>query len=240
MLNVMKNYAIAILIILCYHLSVSAKINNGFLYEKFKLEKEIEHLYKLLYEAENGKTFKQLEKKVKGLQKRYEKVYNYFLETEQLISDIKSIDSELFELVSNVTNSEGTITQVFIKYVDRSSKECKDLGGTHFTASGYTVVGQWKTNKNICTSVYGANTISIIIVKGCDAPFALAHEFAHVLYMVPHLNSYLSFLKNTSMIEKFNSGHSPYDPSYAFIKSVESSFKNKHKAFKKHLKNIKV
>ncbi len=44
-----------------------------------------------------------------------------YFDTEQLISEIRSIDPELFEKVSIVANSEGTLTHVYVRYVDRTS-----------------------------------------------------------------------------------------------------------------------
>ena len=42
------------------------------------------------------------------------------------------------------------------------------------------------------------------------------------------------------MLNKFNHGHSPFDPSYAFVESTENDFRNKHDDYRKKMKLMEL
>ena len=238
----MKKYAIAIIIVCC-HLSVSANIINGFILEKLKLEIEIQNLVKLSEEAESNKLSIKLERKLNRLRKEYFKVSQSYSETAQLILEFERIDPILFDRVSKVTNSEGTLTHVYVKYVNHDSKEFNYYNEFHYEAFGYTLVGQWDQHENYCTSNYGTNTISVTIVNGCDKRIVLAHEFGHVLYVVPNLKSYFKFMHyNRYKNNKYNKGHGPFDPSNKFVQQIEDSFREKYNSFlaSEKISNVEV
>ena len=87
----MKKYAIAIVIILCCHLSVSANIINGFIPEKLKLEIEIQNLVKLSEEAKSNKLSIKLERKLNRLRKKWAILNQCYSETAQLILEFERI-----------------------------------------------------------------------------------------------------------------------------------------------------
>ncbi len=162
-----------------------------------------------------------------------------FNETDQLLIITKLIDPELYEDVSQVTNSEGSMTHVYVRYVNRTAKEFTFYIDNHFKANAYTSVRQAADNKNVCESLYETNLITVSIGKGCDEKLALGHEFAHVLYIVPNLSEYTEFLNNNNchVNNKFCVGHSPFDPGYVFINAVEDQFKARYKKYLKGSKN---
>ena len=234
----MKKYDFIIAILLCHFLSGHASIVNGFLQEKFRLQREIKNAVELLKEDNTVKATKQIERKLKQLRKKYAIVLTKYAETEQLLSAIESIDPDLYEEVSKVTNADGTLTHVYVKYVDRNSEEFTDLTENHFKAFAYTCVSQSPTDKNVCTSCFGTNTINVTIGKGVNEKLKLAHEFGHVLYMVPNLSDYFEFLnKYNKNLKKFRSGHSPFDPSYSFVASTENNFRSKLNEYLESIKN---
>ncbi len=234
----MKKYAFIIAIILCHFLSVHASIINGFLQEKYLLQKEIKNTVEMLNEDNSDKTTKQIERKLRQLRKKYAEVMTKYLETEQLLSEFENRDPDLFDRVSKVTNSEGTLTHVYVRYVERTSEEFTDLTRKYFKAFAFTCVNQSPNNKNVCTSLFGTNTIDVTIGKGVNEKIKLAHEFGHVLYMVPNLSDYNNFLdKNIRKLNKCNHGHSPFDPSYAFVESIEKNFRIKYNDYLKSSKN---
>lgn len=233
----MKKSALIIMIFLCHFLSVHASIINGFLQQRYLLEKEIRSQNQLLNEDNTDKTKRQINYKLKQLQKKYTIVEVKYTETEQFLNEFKNIAPELFAQVSEVTNAEGTLTHVLVRYVNRTSQEFIDLSKGHFVAFAYTGVSPLPSNKNICVSNGGTNTITVTVGKGNNAEVKLAHEFGHVLYMVPNLQDYFEFLhKFNKKLNKFSSGHSPYDPSYAFVESVENIFRTKYIEYKKRMK----
>jgi len=222
----MKNYALAILILLCASLSLNAAIVNGFLQEKQKLEKEIRITVDVLNSDPLQKTKKQLEKKLRQMRKRYEEVSVNHARTAELLTIFQFIDPQFYSEVSKVTNAEGTLTHVYVRYVDKSSDEFTYFSREHFNAKAYTSVSPMVNHPNVCTSLYGTNTITVTIGIGCDEMLALAHEFAHVLYIVPNLKEYTYFMKyqNKTTNPLAQHGHSWNDSSAAFLKSIEDSF----------------
>ena len=235
----MKKYALAVMILLCPFLYAQANIINGFLQEKFKLEKEIRKMVELLNDKSTEKAEKQIEKQLKHLRKEYELVSKEYAQTAELLETFEYIDPELFARVSKVTNAEGTLTHVYVRYVNRSSEEFTYFTNKYFIGKAYTSVRQSLDNQHVCTSFYGANTITITIGIGCDEKYALGHEFAHVLYIVPNLNAYTYFMKyqNKKVLNAPSHGHGSNDPSFAFVKSVEDSFESKYNNYLSKTKN---
>jgi hypothetical protein len=222
----MKKYALAILILLCASLSLQSAIINGFLQEKQKLEKEIRSTVDVLNSDPLEKTNKQLEKNLRQIRKRYEEVSVNYARTAELLTIFQFIDPQFYSEVSKVTNAEGTLTHVYVRYVDKSSDEFTYFSREHFNAKAYTSVSPMTNHPDICTSLYGTNTITVTIGIGCDELIALAHEFAHVLYMVPNLKEYVYFMKyrNNKINLTAQHGHSWNDTSSTFMKSIENSF----------------
>jgi hypothetical protein len=233
----MKNYALAVVTLLCSILTVNAAVINGFSQKKQQLKKEINRAVELLNAKTSDKTKKQIEKQLKRLRKEYEIVSTKYAQTAELLSAFQFIDPELFAKVSKVTNADGTLTHVYVRYVSRSSEEFTYFTRNHFPAKAYTSVNQSPDNQNVCSSFYGTNTITITIGIGCDEKLVLGHEFAHVLYIVPNLRKYTYFMKFRNMkVNIASHGHSPNDPSYAFLKSVEDSFASKYNKYKENNK----
>ncbi len=225
----MKNYALAVMTLLCSILSVNAAVINGFSQEKQQLKKKINKAVELLNATSSAKAEKKIEKQLKHLRKEYEIVSTKYAQTAELLSTFEFIDPELFAKVSKVTNADGTLTHVYVRYVNRSSEEFTYYTRNHFPAKAYTGVRQSPNNENVCTSFYGTNSITITIGVGCDEKLVLGHEFAHVLYIVPNLSEYTYYMKY--MNKKVNTashGHSPNDPSFAFLKAVEDRFAAKY------------
>ena len=230
----MKRYTLIFALFLCPFFPANSSVINGFSQEKLILEKRISNNKALLDKEIDTKTSRQIERNLKQLQKKYEIVYKKFSETQQLLSTLEFIDPELYARVSEVTNAEGTLTQVYVRYVSRTSKEYTYFTKDHFKADAYTSVRQSKDSEHVCSSLSGTNTITITIGYGCDEKRALGHEFAHVLYIVPNLRKYLDYwIRN----DDFCSGHSLSDPSYTFLNSIEHNFKIRYNEYLKGMKN---
>lgn len=221
----MKKYALAVVTFLCSTFAIQADIINGFSQEKQLLEKKIKKTVELLNNNSALKTQKKIEKQLKQLRKEHAIVSTKYTQTAQLLAEIEFIDPELFAQVANITNADGTLTHVYVRYVSRSSEEFTYYTNNHFIAKAYTSVRQSPDNPNVCMSLYGTNTITITIGIGCDEKLVIGHEFAHVLYIVPNLKEYSYFMKfKNKKVNTACHGHSPNDPSYAFLKSVEVRF----------------
>lgn len=227
----MKTYSVIMLIVLCPFFLAEANIFNGYLIEKHKLEKQLKYHTLLLDKAGTEKSRKQIEKELKHLQREYESVTRKFQDTEALISTVKQIDSDLYEAVSMVTNAEGTLTHVYVRCVSRLEKEFADYVNYHFNAKAYTSVSMAKDNEHACCSKYGTNTVTTTIAKNESEIIALAHEFAHVLYVVPNLKTYTAFINritNGLTAKSYGRGHHPCDPSRQFMETIENRFKDNY------------
>ncbi len=235
----MKKYALAVMILLCSYFTAQSAVINGFSQEKQQLDKKINKAYELLNAKCSEKAEKQIEKQLKRLRKEYDIVSTKYFQTANLLFTFEYIDPELFAKVSKVTNANGTLTHVYVRYVNRSSEEFTYYTRNHFPANAYTGVRQALDDENVCTSLYGTNTITITIGIGCDEKLALAHEFAHVLYIVPNLKEYTYFMKyrNNNVKNVPSHGHSPNDPSFAFLKSVNKRFETNYSNYESKAKS---
>jgi len=222
----MKKYALATLSLFIVCFCLHADIINGFAQAKHKLEKKIRATEELLENPHMPKNTKRLSKKLRRLTRNFELVSIKYAQTESLLGRFESIDPELYGEVSNVSNAEGTMTHVYVRYVSKSSKEFAYLSNNHFPAQAYTSVSPTENNCNVCASFYGENTIAVTIGIGCNEILALAHEFAHVLYIVPNLKDYTYFMNylNKKVNQTSCHGHSLNDPSRGFMKSVLNKF----------------
>ena len=227
------------LILLCSSLSLHAAILNGFSQEKQKLEKEISRTVDVLNSDPLQKTKKQLEKELRQMRKRYEEVSKNYARTAELLTTFEFIDPRFYSELSKVTNAEGTLTHVYVRYVDKSSDEFSYFAREHFNAKAYTSVSPSVNHPDICTSLYGTNTITVTIGIGCDELITLAHEFAHVLYIVPNLKEYVYFMKyrNNKINLTARHGHSWNDTSSTFMKSIENSFTARYENYLGKTKN---
>jgi hypothetical protein len=230
---------ITALIIISAQFSTKSNVINGYLRDKLILEKDIQLSHALLKEANRQKDSLQIEKKLKKLRKDYSKINKKYGETEKLLEEVRTIDPKLYERVSTLTNAEGTLTHVYVRYTTRTSSEIRYLFEGQFKAFGYTSVMQDKKNENVCVSYFGDNTINVIVCKGCDEKLVLAHEFGHALYIVPNLKEYVSFSKDPNSLSDADShtGHSAYDPTNDMVKSIEDSFTLKYKEYMNRLEN---
>lgn len=232
----MNKYVLIIEIILCLNFSIQASINNGFLKEKLRLEKAIEQCESQLDKIQDKKSQKQLKRKLNKLNKNYELVCLSYRETNNLLKEFRSIDPELYALVSKVVDAEGTLTNIYVKLMKRNSGKFAYYANNGFSLVGYTNIGYWKQNPNVHASEYGVYTVSVIIGNSYDKLAALAHEFAHVLYQVKNLKAYIDFFKkeyNQHQISKFGFGHDPTDPGHGFVKTIENDFRQKYITLKR-------
>ena len=204
-----------------YAITIQAEVVNGFEKEKIILESAIMNNKMLLLEPTTKKEQKRIERDIEHLYKRYRTVVKKYLQTTQLIEKITKIDPKLFMKVSNITNAEGTPTNVYVRYVSKLSKEYRHYEKKHFKADAYTGVGQSKDNKHMCVSKSGFNSITITVGYCANEIKALAHEFAHVLYIVPNIDSYVTYWNQT---ERTKAGHKTSDPGYELVTRTENAF----------------
>ena len=151
----MKKYALIIAIWLCPCLPGYPIIVNGFLREKLILEKETRNRVELLNKDASEKATRQFEKNLRQLRKKYAEVVTKYNATNHLLQLIEFIDPVLYENVSNVKNADGTLTNVYVNYVNRTSEEFKYYANKYFKAKAFTSESQAEHNKNVCSSLYG-------------------------------------------------------------------------------------
>jgi hypothetical protein len=211
---------------MCSHFFARAEIINGFSFKKKSLEDEIKSVVLGLNDPKSEANSKK--RKLNILRREYATISKNFEDTQQLIEDFKAIDPLLFKRVSDLRNANGIRTNVYIRHVKLTSKESKYLYDDYNSAEAFTCVRNDKNFRDICISPYGTNTITVIIGKNCNPLIALAHEFGHVLYIVPNLKKYskiLSSLKNKPWYHSGSgSNHNLLDPSHTFVMNIEKQF----------------
>ena len=91
-------------------------------------------------------------------------------------------------------------------------------------------------DKDACTSAYGMHTISIRIVAVKKSLFILAHEFGHVKYQAPNIQSYREYYTEFYLANTYKStsmGHNDKDPSGRLALDFTKKFRVQYLNFAK-------
>ena len=143
--------------------------------------------------------------------------------TEMLLKQFKLISPDLYNRIDSIKDAKGRLTDVFVKFIPRD--EALELAG------GITYMSRSYEDSDACFSEYGKHSVSIKIWIFDRALFALAHEFGHVSYQVPNLNSYAGYYKSVYQLysaESKHLGHSGGDRSGRNAVTFENKFKKDH------------
>lgn len=202
-------------------------IRNGYQAQLDAANSRVSTIENVLNSKNNStKVKKMAAKQLKKAKRNLNKIQKKFEQTKQLISDLQSIDSQLFNEINTITNSEGTETDVYVKAITLSGDDA---------VYGTTNVNQNPDNPNEYMSDYGVNTVSVTAqVRNFSK---LAHEFGHVKYQVPNLATYAKYYKSkygkNSGYTGQELGHLPGDQSGQMVEVVMERF---YKAYRKYKK----
>lgn len=148
---------------------------------------------------------------------------SYYELTEELLKQFKLISPELYNRMDSIADAKGRPTDVFVKFIPRDE--------ALVMAGGVTYMSRSDEDRDACFSEYGKHTVSIKIWIFERALFALAHEFGHVNYQVPNLETYTGYYKRVYQpysTESKHLGHSESDRSGKNALAFETKFKKDH------------
>jgi RHS repeat-associated protein len=218
--------------------------------EKAKMEKEkaaanLEEANK----SGNKKQVNKAERKVNQAERRYKRTERNFNATEKMISDLKTNGSKLFEEVNNLKDPNGQPIDVIVRVAgsdDFSEMEgnssTEKMLGTGTQGEGILLAeGQRDANGRLIISTTSAgeqyipigsynrlgfngdgnNKPSIYLRIGQDAEW-LAHEFGHLLYIVPNLLQYYRLIVANNLPP---GGHGEGDPNGKNADDVQKKYK---------------
>jgi hypothetical protein len=153
--------------------------------------------------------------------KTHRSFISYYSLTDALLRYYKIIDPELFNAIDTIKDVNGFETDVFVKFISREKSTIE--------AAGTTNIGISKNAAGSYLSEFGEKSVSITIWNVPNALTILAHEFGHVKYQVPNLQSYYSFYRNNynaRVSDPSFLGHDTLDPSGKMAYACERQFRD--------------
>jgi hypothetical protein len=209
----MKNIMLVMLLQGILFNSLLAEIKNGY-------EKNIPHFkvtllklkHALLNEHLTSKEARKIKKEIQSLLT----YIAYYHVTDSLLKQFRAISPDQYEEINALTDFKNRSVDVYVKFVSIGSVNC-----------GMAVVGQTPYDLHRCFSEYGYGTVSVKVPIDFHSLRALSHEFGHIKYVVPNLQSYIRFyhLKYKFAPVKASLGHHAEDRSGTMATSYEHHFR---------------
>lgn len=219
-----------------YHISVGREIMNGYAGELNLASKCIKNIEDLIRNESIPAKKEKLLRLLKTLERKENHIRASYDKTELLINKFQLIDPYLYNQMRFLKNKNQNITDIYIKIVS---------GETYPGYNGITRVNQDQMDQNVCSSSYGRNSASIEIADNFSSLVHLAHEFGHLMYIIPNLSDYINYyhlhyniLLNSGKLKGHDdsdlSGQSAQNATKHFISSYRVcniSEKRKHNSF---------
>jgi hypothetical protein len=214
----MKTYCLVIIMSIFSWNTAVGEIKNGYGTDIRKAEESMRYLTSLLRDNSNLHKYK---REIKESLKAVADHIAYYRLTEQLLEQFRAIAPDLYDEINSIKDKKGRTVDVHIKFVPLYSTELNSWGSTY--------IGQSDSDHDAYVSEYGENTVSVKIWTVKRALLVLSHELGHVKYQVPHLASYLEFLREeyTDLTGEFDRiGHLADDPSGINARHYEKRFRS--------------
>ena len=224
----MKSYCLCFaLLILLFHSSY-AEIRNGYAIGINTARTSLE-VYNSLLVHDHGWT---LQRKKAMLSKRMElvKYVAYHDLTESLLKQLKAIAPELYNEIDTIRDSNGKITDVYVKFIPEEDATVR--------AWGITGVANMPGDASTYLSEFGESSVSIKVCAVSQALLILAHELGHVKYIVPNLADYKEYYLlhyPTCSAQSNHVGHDVDDQSGKSAVVFEKRFRTSY--FERYSKN---
>jgi len=230
----MKVLCVTLILIFVNTISSDGKILNG--YEK-KLQQALHELNYLnalksgeIHHLNGTKTWELLnetqKKNVDRSIKEINQIIQYYLLTERLINEFKTIVPDIYEEIDVLRNYDAKPTDVYIKVMP-PDHELREI-------SGATLLSRDSENKHTCVSEFGPNSVSVLVCPTKHGLKILAHELGHVKFIVPKLNEYIEYCSiryRQQNIEKVVFNHQASDMGSKTVIEYEKRFKRAYKCY---------
>lgn len=236
----MKKFLIALSAAVLIHVTVAAEIKNGYASKINDAFLALNNLSKILTEDINRDTnsgvklFLFKKQKLKLEIRKLEQFIHYYELTEKLLGQFNIIAPDLYNEIDSIKDANGENIDVYVKFVPNEWMIVSQKGITEMDKSEY--------DENVCTSVYGNRSISVMICLEIHSLFILAHEFGHVKYLGPHFATYMKYYKKTYQGQSFDSnyiGHHSKDPSGKMAISFARRYRLYYKMYRKNAKDLR-
>ena len=220
----MKTYVLFTLLLCHLFIPLPAKIINGYSMDIHSAEASLKHLSHLPTD--------------RNVMMRLERVRTFILYynlTEILLQQFKQVAPDLYHQIDTIRDYKGRAVDVYVKFVPHSEMQAG--------ARATTNINQAEGDKHAYVSPYGNLTVSIEILTVAHSLLILAHEFGHVSYQVPNLNTYVAFFKRSYTDQHMKAnylGHKPNDPSGQTADLFENLFRSANAIFVKRTKEKPV
>ncbi len=202
----MKKYCLLFSISILIFINVSGEIKNGYEKEISSRRLSLKGLHDIL-RVNNNLSLSE-KKKLKDKIKSLIDYISYYEITENLLKQFKIIAPDLYHEIDTIKDSQGRITDVYVKFIPKEQARVQ--------AAGTTSLAHAAGDRNTYSSEYGEGTVSVNIWIMSKALWVLSHEFGHVKYQVPNLTSYLKFHRDhyiSKITDPNYVGHNSNDPS---------------------------
>lgn len=220
----MKKYSVIVIVFFLMLNTAWAELRNGYEKDIRDVREKLKN-YTDLMNTNTELSF--LDKRsMKTSIKRLIALQSYYELTEELLKQFKLISPDLYDRIDSIKDAKGRPTNIFVKFIPRDE--------ALVMAGGITLMSRSDEDTDACFSEYGKHSVSIKIWIFDRALFALAHEFGHVNYQVPNLETYAGYYKRVYQpyfTDSKHLGHSGNDRSGRSASTFENKFKKDHRYY---------
>jgi len=234
----MKVICVSLSLMLCTSLMSNAEFKNGYSKTIDEVIEQLQFMHALkngsMHQLNGDEEWGRLDYGQKAIVyskiKSLNSILKYYLLTERLVSEFKTICPDLFEEINSIKNYEGQITDVYIKVLP-PNHEIRDILGA-------TIISRDLDNRHVCVSEYGKNTISVQVCATKIIMEVLAHELGHVKFIVPNLYQYIEYCKiryNQEFSDCLMFNHQASDMGSKTVFEYEKRFRQANKSYLENL-----
>jgi hypothetical protein len=216
----MKTYLLVVSLLILLLNNLFGEVKNGYEKEIDTARSSIQSLKKMLL---NGKDLSAAQKrKIKLRIKTLIDYLAYGEITETLLKQFSVISPDIFNEMNSLRDSKGRIVDVYVKFIPEAEAKVQAAGMASFAQS--------ENDLTTCHSEYGVQTVSVKIWILNNALCVLSHEFGHIYYLVPNLQSYIEYYKNKYPrgLSEPSVGHRRDDPSGRAAIEFEQRFRRSY------------
>jgi len=173
---------------------------------------------------------------IKTYEKLLKSVDENAARTDEILTDLKNTDNQLYNTIDNLKDKKGNIVDVYVKSDNNQGYDDGQYGKSEIKSS---IEDDDKPSSKYDGFSNGRGTVTVTINSRNygqeDAVVLTAHEFGHLKYNVPNLVSYQKYWKeNYREGERFGHGHRRRDPSGKSADEVLKRFLPLYRNYKKN------
>jgi hypothetical protein len=211
----MKIYFLVCISLIVFLSNLFGEVKNGYEKDYVALKMSMQSLQDIL----RGEGLSAVQRKdIKDRIKLLIDYMAYYQITDTLLRQFRAISPELYNEMDTLKDSRGRIIDVYVKFAPKDE--------ARYQAAGLASFQHALNDSKTCVSEYGVHSVSVRIWIVNKALWVLSHEFGHLKYVVPNLESYVQFYRKKYRKGPSDSvlGHLPDDPSGKMALAFEHRF----------------